>query len=430
MTDVLFARAQMGISLGFHIVFAVIGIAMPVLMVLAEWRHHRTGDPEYLELAKTWGKGTAVFFAVGAVSGTALSFELGLLFPTFMRHAGPVVGLPFSLEGVAFFTEAIFLGVYLYGWDRVSRRVHMLAGVMVSLSGFFSAAFVTVANAWMNAPRGFRYEGGAFVDIDPVAAMKTPFAAHEVLHMSLAAYMTTALAAAALHAFALLRGGRPTFHAKALGIALLLAVPTTLVQPLVGHHAGQRVAELQPAKMAAMEQLETTQAYAPIEVGPIRIPGLLSIMAFNRPDAVVRGLADFPPEDRPPRAVKPAFQLMAGLGTLLAGLASWVALKWLRKKPLEDDRTLLRALVLAGPLGFVALEAGWLVTELGRQPWIVYGILRTNDTVTPMPGLVVPFTLFSTVYLGLGVVVVAVLRRHVRKTIGEGAMPDSPEEHP
>ena len=413
MTDVLFARAQMGISLGFHIVFAVIGIAMPVLMVLAEWRHHRTGDPEYLELAKTWGKGTAVFFAVGAVSGTALSFELGLLFPTFMRHAGPVVGLPFSLEGVAFFTEAIFLGVYLYGWDKVSRRVHVFAGIMVSLSGFFSAAFVTVANAWMNAPRGFRYEGGAFVDVDPVAAMKTPFAVHEVLHMSLAAYMTTALAAAALHAF-----------------ALLLAVPTTLVQPLVGHHAGQRVAELQPAKMAAMEQLETTQAYAPVEIGPIRIPGLLSIMAFNRPDAVVRGLADFAPEDRPPRAVKPAFQLMAGLGTLLAGLASWVALKWLRKKPLEDDRTLLRTLVLAGPLGFVALEAGWLVTELGRQPWIVYGVLRTNDTVTPMPGLVVPFTLFSTIYLGLGVVVVAVLRRHVQRSIGEGAAPDPHEEHP
>jgi cytochrome d ubiquinol oxidase subunit I len=419
MNDVLIARAQMGISLAFHILFSVVGMAMPILMVAAEWRFWRTGDDEYLELAKMWAKGTAVLFAIGAVSGTVLSFELGLLFPTFMKHAGAVVGLPFSLEGFAFFTEAIFLGVYLYGWDRVSRRVHLAAGVVVAFSGIASAAFVTIANAWMNAPRGFRVENGVFVDIDPMAAMATPFAAHEVIHMTLAAYMTTALAAAALHAWAILRGKRRSFHAKALGIALALAVPSSLVQPMVGHVAGEHVAEHQPLKMAAMEQLEHTQAWAPVSVGPIAIPGLLSILAKRSPSAVVTGLDAFPPEDRPHAIVKVAFQGMVAIGTALAGLASWVAFLWWKKRPLADNRRLLQTVVLSGPMGFVALEMGWVVTEMGRQPWVIYGVMRTKDAVTPMPGLIVPFTTFAILYLVLGLVTATVLRDLYKKTLVE-----------
>src|SRR5207302_4624187 len=277
MQDVLFARAQMAVSLAFHIVFAAIGIALPLLMVLAELRWLRTRDPEYLDLAKRWSKGAAVLFAVGAVSGTVLSFELGLLFPTFMKHAGPLVSMPFSLEGFAFFTEAIFLGIYLYGWKRVPEKVHVAAGFAVAVSGAASALFVTTANAWMNAPRGFRVEAGRFVDVDPLRAMATPFALHELVHGTLAAYLATGIAVAAVHAVLLLRNPGSGFHRKALSLALLMSAPSALLQPLTGHYAGQRVAVGQPAKLAAMEQLERTQARAPIHVGPLEIPGALSI---------------------------------------------------------------------------------------------------------------------------------------------------------
>ncbi|MFN7134526.1 MAG: cytochrome ubiquinol oxidase subunit I, partial [Myxococcales bacterium] len=330
MDDVLFARSQMGMSLAFHIVFACVGIAMPVLMVVAEVLYRRRGDEQYLQLAKLWSRGTAVLFAVGAVSGTVLSFELGLLFPEFMRHAGPVIGMPFSLEGFAFFIEAIFLGLYLYGWRLLSPALHVFSGVMVALSGLLSAVFVTIVNAWMNAPRGFRVENGVFVDIDPLAAMANPFAVHEVLHMAVAAYMATAFAAAALHAWALLRNPGSGLHRKALAISLGLAVPMALVQPLIGHYAGQVVAREQPVKLAAMEGLEKTQTHAPIHVGPVRIPAALSILAFNDPAAEVKGLEIVPEADRPHAVVRPAFQLMVLLGTLLAALSVWAGWLWLR----------------------------------------------------------------------------------------------------
>jgi len=415
MPDALFARAQMGVSLGFHIVFAAIGIAVPVLMVMAEVRWRRTGDEEYLRLARTWAKGTAVFFAVGAVSGTVLSCELGLLFPGFMEKAGAVIGMPFSLEGFAFFLEAIFLGIYLYGWERVRPAWHIAAGVGVALSGLASAVFVTIVNAWMNVPRGFRVEDGRLVDIDPVAAMGSPFVFHEVVHMALAAYMATALAAGAIHAWAIVRHRDSSLHRKALGLCLAMAVPCSLVQPLVGHYAGGEVAEHQPLKLAAMEGLVNTQRHAPLSLGPIEFPGVLSFLAHGSFDAEVRGLEEFPREDWPHPVVQVAWQTMVVLGSALAAYAAWVLLAWWRKK--GYGRALLWATVLAGPLGFVTIEAGWIVTELGRQPWVVYGVLRTNDTVTPMPGLIVPFVTFSLVYLGLGAVVLVILRRQFRHTV-------------
>jgi cytochrome d ubiquinol oxidase subunit I len=417
--ELLFARGQMAYSLGFHIVFAAAGIAMPILMVAAELLGRRTGKPEYMALARRWSKGTAVLFAVGAVSGTVLAFELGLLFPRFMEEAGALVGLPFSLEGIAFFTEAIFLGLYLYGWDRLRPSVHMMCGALVALSGVASAAFVTIANAWMNAPRGFRLENGRITDVDPIAAMGTPFALHEVLHTVLASFMAAAMAVAAIHAWALLRRPDSAFHRKALGLALALAIPSALAQPIVGHMAGQMVARHQPLKLAAMEGLEQTTAGAPMSLGPIEIPGMLSFLALGDADAVVKGLNEFPPADHPPAIVRPAYLAMLGVGFSSAAFYVVTLLLCWRRRGLPDSRWWLRATVLLGPAGVIAMEAGWIVTEVGRQPWTIYGVLRTADAATPVTGLWLPFTLFALIYIGLAAVVTAVMVYQVRQTAPE-----------
>jgi cytochrome bd ubiquinol oxidase subunit I len=417
MDDVLFARSQMAMSLGFHIIFAVIGIAMPLLMVIAEVLWRRTGDEEYLDLAKNWAKGTTVLFAVGAVSGTVLSFELGLLFPTFMRHAGPVIGMPFSLEGFAFFTEAIFLGLYLYGWNRLSGPVHLFAGVMVALSGLASAVFVLIANAWMNAPVGFRVVNGEFVDLDPFRAMLTPFALHTITHMVAAAYMATGFAVAGIHAWSFLTGRGSGFHRKAMTIALAVAIPFTLAQPLIGDFAGKMVAKHQPLKLAAMERLIETEEGAALRIGPIEIPGLLAFISYGDFSATVRGLEEWPREDWPHPMVRWSFQLMVGLGMWMAAVSAFALLLLARKKPWSSNRWLLRALVISAPMGFIAIEVGWVVTEVGRQPWVIYEIMRTVDSVTPMPGLVVPFTLFTLIYIGLSITTIAILRTQIRGTL-------------
>ncbi len=437
MPDLLAARAQMAMSLGFHIVFAMVGIAMPVLMVMAERRWQRTGDRMYLELAHRWAKGTAILFAVGAVSGTVLSFELGLLWPTFMEHAGAIIGMPFSLEGFAFFTEAVFLGVYLYGWERISPRAHLAAGWAVAISGTLSGVFVVIANAWMNAPVGFRWVDGRAVDIDPIAAMMSPAAFPQVLHMTLAAYAATGLVVAGIHAFPLLRQPRNAFHRRALSVALLVGAPAAVLQPLSGDLSAKFVAHWQPTKLAAMEGQFKTERGAPLRIGgwpdeatgrtrfAIEIPYGLSFLAFKDLGAEVKGLEAFPRAEWPPVViVHMAFQVMVGLGTFLA-LVSLVAL-WLmwRRRDLARHRWLLRALVLAAPMGFICAEAGWVVTELGRQPWIIYRIMKTADAVTPMPGLVVPFLVFTALYCLLGVVVVWLLHQQVLKspqTTEEGA---------
>ncbi len=429
MTDLLAARSQMAVSLGFHIIFAMVGIAMPVLMVVAERRWQRSGDRIYLELAHRWAKGTAILFAVGAVSGTVLSFELGLLWPTFMEHAGAIIGMPFSLEGFAFFTEAVFLGVYLYGWDRISPRAHLAAGWAVVVSGVLSGVFVVVANAWMNAPTGFRWVDGRAVDIDPIAAMMNPAAFPQVLHMTLAAYAATGLVVAGIHAWPLLRQPRNAFHRRALSVALLIGAPAAVLQPISGDLSARFVAHWQPAKLAAMEGQFRTERGAPLRIGgwpdeaagktryAIEIPYGLSLLAFKDPNAEVKGLEAFPREHWPPVAiVHAAFQVMVGLGTLMA-LVSAVAL-WLmwRRRDLPQHRCLLRALVVAAPMGFICTEAGWIVTEVGRQPWIVYRVMKTADAVTPMPGLIVPFLVFTALYCVLGVVVAWLLYQQVLRS--------------
>ena len=424
--DLMAARAQMAMSLAFHIVFAVAGIAMPVLMCLAEGRWLRTRDEVDLELAKRWMRGTAILFAVGAVSGTVLSFELGLLWPRFMELAGPIIGMPFSLEGFAFFLEAIFLGIYLYGWNRVPPVAHWLAGWMVALCGAASGVFVVTANAWMNTPAGFRWVDGKPVDVDPIAAMLNPAAGAQCLHMAVAAYVAIGFAVAGIHAHALRRDRANRFHRHALALSLLLGGATALVMPLTGDFAAKVVARTQPVKLAAMEAQWETRTHAPLRVGgwpdedaetthgAIEIPGALSWLAYGDAAAPVRGLREFPREDRPPVAiVHVAFQIMVACGSALALLALVAAALALRRRGLPDASWFLRVVTWASPLGLIALEAGWTVTEVGRQPWVITGFLRTKDAVTPMPGLVVPFLGFTLLYLFLAVVVLVLLRRQV-----------------
>ena len=426
MPDLLAARSQMAVSLAFHIIFAVVGIGMPVLMVIAERRWQKTGDPIHLDLAKRWSKGTAILFAVGAVSGTVLSFELGLLWPGFMELAGGIIGMPFSLEGFAFFTEAIFLGIYLYGWDRISPRAHVWAGIAVAISGAASGIFVVTANSWMNSPAGFDLVGGRPVNIDPIAAMLNPMAFQQTLHMTLAAYAATGFAVGGIHAFLLLFDPANAFHRRALTAALALGAPAAVLQPISGDLSARSVAARQPIKLAAMESHFETMAAAPLTIGgfpdpesgetryAIKIPYGLSLLAFHDPHAVVRGLHDFPREDWPNvPIVHTAFQVMVALGTYLALVSLWVFWTWLRRKDVTGSRWRLRAIALGAPMGFLAIEAGWTVTEVGRQPWIIQGVLRTADAVTPMPGLVVPFLLFTLLYCFLGVIVAWLLYRQI-----------------
>src|SRR5881409_2899298 len=426
MSDLLAARSQMAVSLAFHIVFAVIGIAMPLMMVLAERRWQVTGHAIYLDLAKRWAKGTAILFAVGAVSGTVLSFELGLLWPRFMEFAGPIIGMPFSLEGFTFFTEAIFLGIYLYGWDRISRRAHLWAGVAVAASGMASGIFVVIANAWMNAPTGFALANGQLVNVDPLAAMANAAAPSQTLHMTLAAFAATGFAVAGIHAWLLLKDPANAFHRRALEIALLVGAPAAVLQPISGDFSARHVAAHQPVKLAAAEALFRTQAAAPLTLGglpdvdrretrfAIQLPYGLSLLAFHDPGAVVKGL-DAAPRDEWPNvpAVHLAFQLMVALGTYLALVALWTGWRAWRGADLAHNTWLLRAIALGAPMGFIAVEAGWMVTELGRQPWVIYGVLKTADAVTPMPGLIVPFLAFTLLYCFLGVIVVWLLYRQI-----------------
>ncbi len=426
MTDLLAARAQMAMSLAFHIIFAVVGMGMPLLMVLAERRFLRGRDPIDREMARRWARGTAIMFAVGAVSGTVLSFELGLLWPSFMAFAGPIIGMPFSLEGFAFFLEAIFLGIYLYGWDRVSPRAHWLAGVMVLLSGTASAAFVLCANAWMNTPQGFTLgPDGALQSVDLFAAMWNPAAIPEILHMTLAAYATIGFAVAGIHAFLLLRHPGDRFHRRALGLALAVGGVFACLQPLSGDLAAKHVAEYQPVKLAAMEGHWDTKQCAGLSLGglpdettettpyALEIPCGLSFLAFGDPQAEVKGLKDFPIDQRPPVAITHiAFQIMVACGMAMMAVAALGGYLKLRGRDLAAP-WFLRLLVLSAPLGLIALEAGWTVTEVGRQPWVIQGLMRTADAVTPMPHLIVPFTTFTLLYVVLGVTVVLLLTRKV-----------------
>lgn len=431
MDDLFAARMQMAVSLGFHIIFACIGMTMPILMAFSEWKWLRTGRQQYLDVAKAWSKGVAIFFAVGAVSGTVLSFELGLLFPEFMKHAGPIIGMPFSWEGTAFFVEAIALGVFLYGWNRLNKWVHWISGIVVGISGVLSGIFVVSANAWMNSPAGFTWKDGKATDIDPVAAMFNKAWLSQSIHMTLAAFVATAFAVAGMHALLLLKNRKNLFHKTAIRIALWFGAIAALLQPLSGDFSAKDIAKRQPAKLAAAEALYKTSKPAPLIIGgipndktqevkyAIHLPGMLSFLAHGNFNAEVIGLDKFPEDERPPVIVTHfAFQIMIASGMLLAFAALLFSLFNFWKKNNLYKRWWLLFIAWLTPLGFIAVEAGWTVTETGRQPWIIYGVMKTKDAVSTMPGLQYSFYTITAVYLLLTALLVWMMRRQIA-TIGK-----------
>ena len=426
MENLDYARLQMAFTLGFHIIFACIGMVMPFFMVISHKKWLNTRNPVYLKLTKAWQKGVAIFFVTGAVSGTALSFELGMLWPEFMKHAGPVIGMPFSLEGAAFFVEAIALGFYLYGWNKLPEKFHWFTGIIIGISGVASGILVVSANAWMNSPAGFEVINGEFVNIDPVAAFLNDAWFTQALHMTLAAFAATGFAVAGIHAVQILRNRQPELHKKAFKIAIFFGAIAALLQPLSGDLSAKDVAERQPVKLAAMEAHYETEKGAPLFIGgivdaenkevshKIEIPKALSFLAFGNFDAEVKGLNEFPEDELPPvPVVHYAFQVMVGIGTLLM-LAAVIFFISLKKKSWWNKRNFWWLFAILTPLGFVAVEAGWVVTEVGRQPWIVYNVMRTSEAVTPMPGLAYSFYMYVIVYVILAITVTWLMSRQIK----------------
>lgn len=418
MDSLFAARSTMAISLGFHIIFAITGMVFPLLMSLAHYRWLKTRDSDFLLLTKWWMKGLGIFFATGAVSGTALSFELGLLWPTFMKHAGPIFGMPFSWEGTAFFLEAIFIGLYLYGFKHLKPWTHWWTGLGIGISGVASGIFVIAANSWMNAPQGFKWVDGKAIDIDPVAAMFNTAWLSQAQHTMVTAGLAVSMAVMGIHAYFVLKNKNVALNVKALKIALPFFIICALLTPLSGDFAAKDVAKRQPLKLAAMEAHYNTESNVGIWLGGIpdvenqtvkygiKLPGLLSFLAFADVNATVQGLNDFPKENWPPIVpVHIAFQIMVAIGLFALFVAVFIIIFKFLKKDYLKNKFILTLLIIGVPLGFIATEAGWTVTEVGRQPWIMYGILKTAEAVTPMPGLEYVFFTFTGLYLFLAIMV-------------------------
>ncbi len=408
----------MGISLGFHIVFAIVGMVMPILMSLAHYRWLKTKDEDYYVLTRWWMKGLGIFFATGAVSGTALSFELGLLWPGFMVHAGPIFGMPFSWEGTAFFLEAIFLGLYLYGFNHLKPWVHWWTGVGVGICGMLSGIFVVAANAWMNSPAGFVWRDGKAHDIDPVRAMFNDAWFSQAQHTVVTATLAVSCAVLGIHCALLLYRRQKVLNMKAIKVVLPVFILSSLITPISGDISAKDVAQRQPLKLAAMEAHFETHKAAGLWIGGIpdketrtvswgiQIPYLLSFLATYDPNAEIKGLNEFPEDEWPPLIpVHFAFQIMVAIGTFLFLLSLFTLWRIWKKKELFENRMILKIFALASPLGVIAVEAGWIVTEVGRQPWIIYGILKTKDSVSPMPGLEYILVFFTALYIMLAATV-------------------------
>lgn len=426
MDDFIAARSQMALSLGFHIIYACIGMVMPFFMAISHYKWLVTKDVNYRNITKAWSKGVAIFFATGAVSRTVLSFELGLLWPEFMKHAGPIFGMPFSLEGTAFFIEAIALGFFLYGWDKLNKWFHWFTGIIVGVSGLASGILVVSANAWMNSPTGFDFVNGEYLNIDPIKAMFNDAWFSQALHMTLAAFSATGFAVAGIHAWMILRKKNVTFHFKAFKIAIVFGAIAALLQPISGDISAKDITKRQPAKLAAMEAHFHTEKAAPLIIGGIpdeetqtvkyniELPGMLSFLAHGDFTHEVTGLDKIPKEDHPPVMITHfAFQIMVGIGSFLMLLAVIYFIS-LKKISWYNKQWFLKLFVIATPLGFIAVEAGWTVTEVGRQPWIIYNVMRTADAVTPMPGVQYSFYVFTAIYISLTVAMIFLLKCQIQ----------------
>jgi len=442
--DLVAARSQMALTLGFHIVLACLGVAFPTHMLMAEARGRLRNEPDALLLARRWSSIVAVTFAVGAVSGTVLSFEMGLLWPGLMAVYGPAFGIPFAIEGLFFFLEAIFVAIYIYGWDRVSPRAHFLSGIPIAVAGLGGTFSVVAANAWMNQPGGFEMGAdGRLTAVRPLDVIFNGATWYEVPHMLLAAYMVTGFLVAGTYAWGMLHGRRDRYVRLGFAIPFAVAAIATPIQIGVGDVAARAVFEQQPSKFAAMELVTKTGSNVPVVIGGIlvdgevrygvEIPGLASFLAAFDTNTVVKGFDAFAVEDRPPATiVHLAWDAMLGSGFALLGLGAWAAFLRIRRRDHANARWFLRAASVAGIVSIVALECGWIVTEVGRQPWIVFGRLRTADAVTTTGGLTVSLVAVTILYLGLGiatlVVIRALSRRWGHEDIASSDLPYGPAE--
>jgi cytochrome d ubiquinol oxidase subunit I len=422
------ARSQMGFTLGFHIVLACIGVAFPAIILIANYLGLKRGDDDALRLAQRWSKVAAVTFVVGAVTGTVLSFEMGLLWPEFMRRFGDVFGLPFALEGIFFFTEAIFIAIYIYGWKRLSGWLHFWTGVPVAIAGLGGAWSVVAANSWMNQPDGFKLASdGTVTDVNALDAFFNGAVAYEAPHMILAAYIVTGFLIASVYAAGMLRGRRDRHHRLGLLIPFTVAAIATPIQFMVGDTAARSIADDQPVKFAAMECVQKTHTHVTEYLGGrctsegvkggIGIPGFDSWLVGFSTDTKVVGLDSVPPDDRPPAntMLHWAFDAMVGICSALMALGAWLAFAWFRRRDIPKTPWFLRATVISGLAAIVALECGWIVTEVGRQPWIVYEVMRTKDAITDADGVRVSLAAVLVLYPALGIATVLVLRAMARR---------------
>jgi cytochrome d ubiquinol oxidase subunit I len=424
------ARQMQALSFAVHIPLVAFGIAFPAMVVFVEWLHLRTGDPLYRTLARRWSRVVLALFAVGVITGTILSFEMGLLWPNFTATFGGVFGLGFAVEGFSFFMEAIFLGIYAYGWDRMSPRAHLLSGIPVIITGFTGSLMVIAVNAWMNHPTGFHLVGGKAVDVNPLKALfGNPYLWSELVHMYIAGYMVAGFLIAGCYAFGRLRGRWGRYERVALTIPLTIACLAAPVQVLVGDWIARDVAISQPVKLAAIEGLYKTTRGAPehvlgwytdhqVKYG-IGIPHLLSLLAFHSWNARIQGLQTVPAGQRPPvNVVRLSFQTMVGIGTLLALLGVVYLVVRVRRRRLPDSAWFYRAVVVAGPAATVALIAGWVTTEVGRQPWVVYRVMPTADAVTGAGGIPVGYGTLVVTYVAVACGVAWILRRLANLPMG------------
>jgi cytochrome d ubiquinol oxidase subunit I len=433
-SNLLAARNQMAFTLGFHIVLACFGVAFPAMMLIAEYRGRKKGDEEALALARFWSKCVAVLFAVGAVTGTVLSFEFGLLWPVLMDRFGDAFGIAFAIEGIFFFLEAIFIAIYIYGWDRLPGWAHFWSGIPIFLSGIGGAFSVIAANAWMNTPQGFKIgSDGHVTDVQPLKVLFNPSTTHEFLHMWLAAYVVVGFLVASVYAVGMLKGRRDRRHRLGFIIPFTVAAIAIPLQLFVGDIAARSVADEQPAKFASMECIYKTGTDQAEKVGgictddkvkyAISIPGLDSFLVGFSTGTKVTGLDAFPATDEPPAKtlLHTAFDAMVGIGTALLALAAWFAVAWYRKRDLPSSPWFLRLAAGAGVAAVLTLEFGWIVTEVGRQPWIVHGYLRTADAVTHAKGIWFIYAFTMLLYIGLGAVAITVLRRMSKRRAEEAA---------
>jgi cytochrome d ubiquinol oxidase subunit I len=436
--NLLAARDQMAFTLGFHIILACLGVALPTFLLMANWRGIRSDDQDAMRLARRWTRIIAVTFAVGAVSGTILSFEMGLLWPGLMGRFGAAYGIPFAIEGIFFFLEAIFIAIYIYGWDRLSPWAHFLSGVPIVIAGFGGTFSVVSANAWLNQPAGFSLDSaGNVTAVNAVAVIFNNATWYEAAHMFLAAYMVSGFLLASVYALGRLRGRLDRYTRLGFIIPFAVAAVATPLQIGVGDIAARAVFTDQPAKFAAMELVQKTGPNTPVilggvlvdgkVVGGLVIPSLDSLLAGFNTNTVVQGLDAVPIDQQPPvNVVHLAWDTMLSMGFALLALAAWFGLTWLRKRDLPTNRWFWRFATVAGVASVVALEAGWVVTEVGRQPWVVYGLLRTSDAVSRAPGIVISFVVVLAIYIVLGTATFVVLRSMSRQGAAEARAGDTP----